>query len=67
MTTGIFIRPVDLQRLEDVKYAQSVNILNKMRDSLGKSKNQKITFREYCQFRGISIEEVQRALSYNNI
>lgn len=54
----IFINPSDISILEGLSAQRASEIHRLIMDSYGKEKPQKLTFSEYCEYRGVSVEEV---------
>ena len=62
-TNRIFITTKDICILTGKTYLSCWREFQILRDSLGKKKKQKITFEEYSNYEGISIEEIRKALN----
>jgi len=63
MPAGIFLKPKDIQVLNEVTYDVARKIYNNVRDGLGKPKGKKITPEEYAQFEMIDVTIVKQALN----
>lgn len=55
----ICIYPKDIQRITGKSYRQSTRMLQTLRNSLNKLKNELVTIEEFCQFAGLKIEQVE--------
>lgn len=59
----IFLTGKDLQILTGTKLANCYKTIRHLKDALGKKGKQKITFKEYSEYYGISLEEIYETLS----
>jgi hypothetical protein len=63
MAKGIFLTAKDLMTLEGVNSVNAWRSLRTIKDSMGKTENQKVTMKEYAKYRGIDEAEVKQALN----
>jgi len=54
----ICINTTDVMFITGKSERQSRNIINDIKDYLGKSKHQVITIREFCEYMGITEQEI---------
>ena len=65
-TNRIFLTVKDLCVLTGNKYRSCWREFQIMKSSLGKKKEQKITFEEYAGYEGVNVDEVRKALGLIN-
>jgi hypothetical protein len=54
----VCIYPKDIQRITGKSYRQSTRILNEVRKSLRKPKNNLVSIEEFCSHTGLNVEHV---------
>jgi hypothetical protein len=59
----IFITTSDIQILTGKSSQTALRILQRIRLQFNKPEKSNVTFREYCEFEGVSINEVYEALN----
>jgi hypothetical protein len=60
--TGIFLTTKDLQIITGKSYPTAWRYLQLIKDSIGKTKSQKVTLREYCKYENIDPGELNGLL-----
>jgi hypothetical protein len=63
MPAGIYLTLKDLKLLHGFRTDAGASLyLMRLRDSLGKQKDQGVTVLEYCRYEGVAEDEVRQAL-----
>ena len=58
----VCIYPKDIQRITGKSYRQSTRILNEIRKSLRKPKNNLVSIEEFCEYTGLKYEHITKVL-----
>jgi hypothetical protein len=63
----LFLTTSDLQIITGTGYRNAYKIMRRLKDSMGKKDHQHITIKEYCDYEGISIQEVAEILKIDTV
>lgn len=62
----VVIFPKDVERITGRGEAYGRRVISIIRNKVGKDKHQFVTYREFCEFSGLTMEEVMAALGVSN-
>lgn len=62
----LVIFPKDVERITGRSEAYGRRLISMIKKKVGKGKHQFVTYREFCEFSGLTMEEVQTALGISD-